>query len=229
MSQNDHLQIIVTEDGSHSLYVPELDETFHSIHGAITESKKIFIDYGIQDYLSKESTLKLDIWEIGFGTGLNALCTTQFATQHPNISITLHSIEYRPLPVTLLEKLNHGEMLKLDHDISSKIYNAKWDSKEEIVPNMMLCKHLGNAIDFKYSKEIADIVFLDPFGPDKENNPVWEEAYLNRIRSLLKTGGYITTYCAKGKVRRALKASNFIVERLPGPPGKREVLRGTAI
>ena len=172
-----------TEDGSATLYVPELNEHYHSVKGARTESQHIFIDMG----LKASAAPCPHILEAGFGTGLNALLTLQEAERTG-----------RPVRLTPTFRL-----LKLRRDLTS------WQADDERPP--LRC----------------DVVYFDAFAPEKQP-ALWTPAVFRNLYRCLTPGGILTTYCAKGAVRRLMQDIGFRMERLPGPPGgKREILRAT--
>ena len=174
-----------TEDGSATLFVPELNEHYHSVKGAHTESQHIFIDMG----LKASATARPHILEIGFGTGLNALLTLETAEK-----------EKRPVHYTGIE-----------------LYPLAWRADIETISIDSL---------LMINKSPFDVVYFDAFAPEKQPG-MWEEKVFRNIHAAMSTDGVLTTYCAKGVVRRMLQAVGFKVERLPGPPGgKREILRG---
>ena len=198
-------QIVLTEDGSSTLYVSEIDECYHSSHGAIQESEHIFIKAALEHHASK----RLSVLEVGFGSGLNALLTLRCAKRN-NLTIRYTGIEKYPLTMNEVGQLNYA----CDDQ----------DKEISLTPYFSLCKLHTDFVSVDLSSSIFDIVYMDAFSPEKQPE-MWSEDCLNRLYDALKVGGILTTYCAKGCVRRNLIAAGFDVERLPGPPGKREILR----
>lgn len=221
------VKIITTEDGSHSLYHEELKETYHSFHGALQESKHVFIEKGIRFWRNKEGLPDfLKIFEVGLGTGLNALLAAQFAKDN-NLSIEYTSLEPFPLDQDLISQLNYAEKLedpKLK-EIFKRIHQVSWEEPIELYPFFQLTKHQLKLEDYTVKKEQFDVVFFDAFAPNKQAE-LWELSALEKCFNLLKSGGVFTTYSAKGQLKRDLKGLGFEVETLPGPPGKKEMVRG---
>jgi tRNA U34 5-methylaminomethyl-2-thiouridine-forming methyltransferase MnmC len=225
-------KIIITSDGSHSIYIPEMNEHYHSIHGAVQESKHVFIEAGLKNillHLSEEKVPKeINILEIGFGTGLNALITF-IESQQFSIKINYTSIESFPLKKEITGQLNYA--LQLDpsnrfelKSIFEKLHDASWE-KEIIIKENFILKKLCNVlqqVDLKASQ--FDLIYFDAFGPPVQPE-MWTEEIFSKIFSSTKSGGILVTYCAKGEVKRTLRKVGFKIENLPGPPGKREMVR----
>lgn len=226
---NSQLQtkLITTEDGSHSLYVPQLDEHYHSTHGAIQESRHIYINTGLNACNSEQ----INILEIGFGTGLNALLTL-LASNKKKKQIYYTSLEFYPLDIKNAKELNYPQQLR-EKDITSSfiaMHEAPWGEPIDISPTFCLQKI---KIDFSNPANLItntrfDIIYFDAFAPEKQPE-MWTQQIFNKLFSMCNKNAVITTYCAKGVVRRMLQSAGFSVERLPGPPGKREILRGTKL
>ena len=264
-------KIQVTEDGSHTLFSEMAGQTYHSAHGAVQESRHIFISQ-LSIVNSQRSTINsqrsmvngqlsmvggdLSVLEIGFGTGLNALLTACWAKEN-GVRVDFSTIELYPLERDVYEELNYGSLLG-EEELFLKLHEAEWDAGlQEITPEFAICKHkkdivewLRNAqstihnaqslilssgaqgdleLDFvaKGSKTFGpqfDVVFFDAFSPDAQPE-LWTEEVFRNVYELMKKGGVMTTYCAKGDVRRAMLAAGFKVEKLQGPPGKRHILR----
>lgn len=216
-------KIEITADGSHTIFVPELDEHYHSVNGAVQESMHVFIDSGLTQINKKE----ICIFEVGFGTGLNAYLT---ALQVQNTSSIIHytSIEAYPLPIDVVQKLNYSQQLKSDsYDLFLKLHEKEWNKETRILPNFYLNKIKADFTSYNYeSQNCIDIVYFDAFAPDKQSD-MWSQEIFNSVYSIMSLGGVLVTYCAKGVVRRMMQQAGFVVERLPGPPGKREMLRAT--
>ncbi len=215
-------KIIITSDGSSSVYLPKWDENYHSKHGAIQEAYHVFIKNGLD--LFKDGS-KLSILEMGFGTGLNCFITYLEAVKR-DLVINYIGLEGYPLEAEMISDLNHLEELKAEKEIEtySKIQSSKWNNKELISSNFELTKQ---EIMFEaYDKcNVADLIYFDAFGA-RVQPELWTETIFKKMYACLNEGGVIVTYAAKGSVRRAMQAVGFEVERLPGPPGKREMLRG---
>lgn len=221
------VKIITTEDGSHSLYHEELKETYHSFHGALQESRHVFIEKGIRFWRTKEGLPDfLKIFEVGMGTGLNALLTAQLAKEN-NLSIEYTTLEPFPLENELISQLNYPEQSddpKLK-EIFKRIHHVAWEEPIELYPYFQLTKHQMKLEDYPINNQQFDVLFFDAFAPNKQAE-LWELNALEKCYSLLKKGGVFTTYSAKGQLKRDLKSLGFEVETLPGPPGKKEMVRG---
>ena len=217
--------IIKTDDGSSSIYLPDLDEHYHSIHGAIIEAFHVFIKNGL-DLFEKGS--KIDILEIGFGTGLNCFITF-LESQKRNLKINYTGIEAFPLKEEEISQLNYVEELDaVDYKkIFAKIHQIEWGKQTKINKDFDLLK---KEIFFKEvnDENQFDLIFYDAFGARVQPD-LWTEEIFKKMFSALKNNGILVTYSAKGSVRRAMQSVGFLVERLPGPPGKREMLRAKKI
>lgn len=216
------VEIQTTADGSPTLYRPDMDEHYHSVKGALTESQHIFIDCAMK-HCDKD---RIRILEIGFGTGLNALLS---ATQC-KCPTEYFSLELYPLDIEIIRKAGYCDMFNNPDfkEIFLALHNTPWDNPAEITPSFTLNKI---QCDFTNPSTILpseiDVVYFDAFAPEKQPE-MWDEALLKRIFDCMAEGGILTTYCAKGEIRRRLQSIGFIVERLAGPPGgKREILRAT--
>lgn len=220
-------KIFETQDGSHSLISPQFGEAYHSRHGAIQESMHVFIGHALEYAAYRKK--QVNIFEMGFGTGLNAWLSLLFAQQH-NLPIHYQTIEQFPVDSETVNKLNYHkanipELGKLENNKSQflKLHNSSWGEKETITPNFFLSKHKIDLNNFQL-KEKVDIIYYDAFAPEAQPE-LWTQAIFEKMKAMLCEQGILTTYCAKGYVRRNLKAAGFTVERLEGPPGKREMLR----
>ena len=221
-------KIQITEDGSHTLFSEIAGQTYHSSHGAIQESRHIFI--------SQLSTLnpQLSILEIGFGTGLNAVLVAEWACEN-GVRVEYTAIELYPLEEDVYSELNYGQLLGCE-ELFLQLHKAQWDvGMQSIVDNFAIrkCKsdiveELSNEECGMRNEELYDVVFFDAFSPDAQPE-LWTEEVFKNVYALMKEGGVMTTYCAKGDVRRAMLAAGFKVEKLQGPPGKRHILRATKI
>lgn len=214
-------ELQITSDGSQTIYMEELDETYHSSHGAIQEARHVFIQNGIVEFFQDNN--ELSIFEMGFGTGLNALLT-QIHAEETKKKISYFGIEAYPVEDDLLQKINYveqiGEVAKMPF---KQIHAARWDEMISISPYFELFK-IHEKIE-KLSKEFdgkMDLIYYDAFGP-RAQSAMWEPTILSRMYELLKDKGVLVTYCAKGQVKRDLRDLGFEVKSLPGPPGKREM------
>ncbi len=213
-------EVEITADGSATIYVPHLDEHYHSVKGALTESLHIFRNCAFLYH--SPSSQPLRVLEIGFGTGLNAVVTAMATTKDRKAHYI--SLELYPIKAQLIEKLNYGEMV--DNDLLMDLHQAQWNTPQIITPTFTLEKLQCDFTQCSLPHDI-DVVYFDAFAPEKQPE-MWDESLFKRIYDAMSVGGILTTYCAKGEIRRRLQRVGFIVERLAGPPGgKREILRAT--
>lgn len=223
---SDKLRIITTDDGSHSIYHEELKETYHSFHGAFRETIHVYMLYGMDAWLMRNPAKRpIRIFEVGFGTGLNAWLTLVWAEQN-QIPVLYHTIEPFPLSEEIYSRLNYIEQ---DHSIwhyhkyFKALHDAPWNEGVILSEYFNMKKE-----DIKL--EVAqlypmDIVFFDAFAPKKQPD-VWSKELLGNVIEMMNPGAVFTTYCAVGKLRRDLKDLGLEVEILPGPLGKKEMTRG---
>lgn len=213
-------EIVISGDGSPTLISPHFHSSYHSINGSVTESEVVFIQAGLH-YLQERSFHTIKVFEMGFGTGLNALLSLKWGRDHL-IKLEYHSIEAYPISLPLAHQLNYGQLYDLTPEYSC-LHEAAWNTVVEISPEFRLHKHLGLLENFE-SKLSFDVIFYDAFSPTDQPN-LWDEFMMTKMYNLLENEGILVSYCAKGSFKRALKSSGFIVENLPGPPGKREITR----
>ena len=215
--------IITTSDGSKTIQIEGWNEQYHSIHGALQEAKHVYINAGLKTFLERQSKQNaLTILEIGFGTGLNALLT---ALESLNISqeICYHGIEAYPVEAEELQALGYHTLIGSDPSIFQNIHNCSWHETHKILPHFSIVKRQAFFSDIA-EVNAFDVIYFDAFGPRVQPN-LWIESIFKKMYEALRPNGLLVTYCAKGSVRRCMQAVGFEVERLPGPPGKREMLR----
>ncbi len=214
------VEIELTRDGSATLYTARFDQHYHSIHGAIQESRHVFIEAGLNSMNRPVEGLR--ILEMGLGTGLNVLLTSLMDTAHP---IEYHALEAYPLTEGQWSSLNyHDQLDQVEAAFQLQaIHQGPWERVYEIRPGFSLCKFAQRLEDF-VPKARYHLVYWDAFAPEAQPE-LWTEAVWERVFSWMEPGGVWVSYCAKGVVRRGLQSAGFMVERLPGPPGKREMLR----
>lgn len=211
-------RLIQTSDGSHSLISGQFGVSYHSIHGAIEESKVVFIDAGLG--FKKQVNRKLKVLEIGFGTGLNTILAYQFALSN-QVEIEYSTFEAYPIDLKTAQQLNYPDLLKFDNckDILLKFHShPKVDL--ELFKFKKYVQHFDQ-IDFRNQ---FDVIFFDAFAPSAQPK-LWEVEMLQRMYNSLLPEGVLTTYCAQGAFKRTLKRIGFLIEALPGPKGKREITR----
>lgn len=201
-----------TGDGSFTLFIPEVEETYHSTHGAVQESMHVFIENGLKACDKEE----IRILEVGLGTGLNASLTLQ----HAKGNVAYCALEPYPLSKEILEELSTKKSDQLEMKFHLSAPN-EWISIQE----QFSFARMEVGLEEFQSEEKFDLIYYDAFGPRVEPG-LWTLERMQQCFNLLNEGGVFVTYCAKGEVRRNLQAAGFVVERLAGPPGKREMLRG---
>jgi len=216
------IEIITTSDGSHSLLNTDLNETYHSVHGALQESIHVFIKKGFDFLIERDQPKELHIFEVGFGTGLNALLTLQQAISS-SIKVFYTSIEAFPLPEEVWSKLNYAQSPDLTAYFD-KLHHAPWSQWTEITPQFHLFKQQTTLQQIDLDSKKYDLVYFDAFAPNKQPE-LWELSLLEKTIRSLNQGGVFVTYCAKGQLKRDLKSLRLQVETLEGPPGKKEMVR----
>jgi len=220
-------KIIPTEDGSFTIYIPEWNESYHSRHGSVQEAYHVFIKNGLDGFSSD----KVNILEIGFGTGLNTFITLVESIRR-NLKINYTGIEKYPVPAEEFGKLNYPEILNSrnpqfsDSELRNyyfNLMNAGWEKEIPVYPHFDLTKIQSDFLEFDYPENGFDLIYFDAFGA-RVQPELWTGNLFDKLYRALKTNGVLTTYSAKGSVRRTLIEVGFKVEKRPGPPGKREML-----
>ncbi|MEW7281065.1 tRNA (5-methylaminomethyl-2-thiouridine)(34)-methyltransferase MnmD [Aquimarina sp. 2201CG1-2-11] len=219
-------EIIVTNDGSKTIHLPDINEQYHSKHGAINEAKHVFIDYGLQHILAKNKHKSLTILEIGFGTGLNGFITL-LESEKMEIPIGYTGVEAYPVTLDEARLMNYPQTLNaMDKKaIFDKLHQSEWEHATEIVKDFVLIKRKQLFEDIT-DQNCFDLIYFDAFGARVQPD-LWTVDIFRKMYEAIRLGGVLVTYAAKGSVRRAMQEVGFEVERLPGPPGKREMLRAT--
>jgi len=217
-------QLCLTEDGSYTLFNSDIQQHYHSIHGAIGESLHVFIYTGLIPLLDQCSPLR--ILEIGLGTGLNALLTEVFTRSHPMVYYS--AIEAFPLIHEEIVPLNYQEVFpEISNELLLKIHNIPSDNHYYRIRENFYCKVFHTTLQqFKFENDVYDLVYFDAFAPDVQPE-LWEKELFLKIFRAMKKGGVLCTYSAKGIVRRRMQEVGFSMERLPGFSGKREMLKAT--
>ncbi len=219
-------EIILTKDGSASVSIPAMSVTYHSHHGAIQESLHVFIEAGLQYYNRQSARERLTILEVGFGTGLNALLT-QLESAKTKQSIHYTAIELFPLALNEWQQLNYPELLDQENSrqLFEQLHTAPWEREVAITDFFFLHKVQADLLNFSSSR-LFDIVYFDAFAPAAQPE-LWTTAVFSALGALMTANGILVTYCSKGVVRRSMQAAGFNIEKIPGPPGKREMVRAT--
>ncbi|QNK78937.1 tRNA (5-methylaminomethyl-2-thiouridine)(34)-methyltransferase MnmD [Winogradskyella undariae] len=224
--------IITTSDGSKTIQIEEWNEQYHSIHGAIQEANHVFMKHGLLYYyekldnkLTEIDTEEISILEIGFGTGLNTFLTL-IEAEKLKLNINYVGVEAYPVQLEEIQQLNYIELISETHKaVFEKLHETPWEKPHLITSNFKLEKQQKFFKDIN-SENRFDLIYFDAFGA-RVQPELWTEDIFKIMYKALKENGVLVTYCAKGSVRRAMQAVGLTVERLPGPPGKREMLRAT--
>ncbi|HLW15592.1 MAG TPA: tRNA (5-methylaminomethyl-2-thiouridine)(34)-methyltransferase MnmD [Flavobacteriaceae bacterium] len=216
-------KLLKTGDGSTTLHLPKWNEQYHSKHGAIQEALHVFIKHGFQYFYGQEKPTSMAVLEIGFGTGLNALLTYLEGKGKKGLHLNYTGLEAYPVPLTEIDTLNFAEQLGINKSEYMQLHSGTWEKDEVISDGFSLTKKNIRFEDFR-SSEGFDLIYFDAFGP-RVQPELWETSIFEQMFAALKPNGVLVTYSAKGEVRRIMQRVGFTVERLPGPPGKREMLR----
>jgi len=217
-------ELKITADGSHTIFSKKFNCSFHSINGAIQESRHIFIENGLDYFAKKTDYHTISVLEYGFGTGLNAILSYLYCVDH-KINLVYDSIEAFPLDADTIQQLNYAQVLGIDESWILHLHKGKFP--KQIGEAFKLNLHIKKFEDFIIDQKF-DIIFFDAFGPDDQPY-LWERPFLDSIAEMTHSNSILLTYSVKGSFKRALKSLGFSVEKLPGPPGKREILRATKI
>ena len=214
-------EIIITQDGSSSIYIPELDETYHSKFGAIQEAKHVFIKNGLDLF---EDGSGISILEIGFGTGLNALITLLEAEKR-NLKINYVGVEAYPIPFDEISQLNYVTQLEsLEKQVDfEKMHASNWEEEIAINSNFTLTKRKQSFEEIS-DENTFDLIYFDAFGFTVQPD-LWNEAIFEIMFKSLKNRGILTTYACRTSIKNAMQHAGFQTLKLPGAPGKREMLR----
>lgn len=219
-------ELLKTADGSTTIHLPEIDEQYHSKHGAIQESKHVFLKKGLDKVSATQKNIS--ILEIGFGTGLNALLT-YFEAKNNALTINYTTVEAFPVVDSEWKALNYGALVdvKNGQEVFYNLHEISWEEKNTISGFFELTKEEKKFENITDSNKY-DLIYFDAFGA-RVQPELWTEAIFEIMYQAMKINGVLVTYSAKGSARRAMQAVGFTVERLEGPPGKREMLRATKL
>ena len=215
----DHLEIYTTVTGEKTLFIPEMDETYHSRNGAISESLHVFLQEGLKRIIS-DTISTIHIFEVGFGTGLNALITA-IEAKKLGIEIVFHTVEPYPVEPALLAELNYGSLLKAN-DLFQEIHACEWDKEIRITPQFILKKSKDKLENYTVDADTYHVIFFDAFAPKKQPE-LWSITIFDKLYKSLLPQGVLTTYSAAGQLKRDLKSVGFELEHPPGANGKREM------
>ena len=217
-------KIILTEDGSHTLYVEAINETYHSFHGAWQESTHVFINAGLDHLLSSSRAGNVNVLEIGFGTGLNTLLTALYVSG-ANHTVNYHSLEPFPLDPALIDQLNYPDFLKNKQEVAlfHRLHTCEWGEPVAVSESFSLHKHKVTLQDY-HCTSAFELIYFDAFAPSRQPE-LWTADIIRKVTGFLVSGGMLVTYCAKGQFKRDLGSLGLTVETLPGPGGKKEMVR----
>lgn len=213
-------KIIVTADNSKSLLIPELNETYHSINGALNEAQHVFIKNGLEQIVSENP---IRIFEMGFGTGLNALLTLNYIKNTP-IYIAYKTIEKYPVDFETIKELNHPLTANLTElqTAFNEMHTSSWNQIIEITEQFTFEKIKGDLISTDIGNETYHLIYYDAFAP-KVQPDLWDVVIFKKMYASLVPSGRLVTYCAQGQFKRNLREAGFIVTNVEGPVGKREM------
>jgi tRNA U34 5-methylaminomethyl-2-thiouridine-forming methyltransferase MnmC len=214
------INIVTTADGSHTLLNTELDETYHSRHGAVQESEYVFIKQGLNYWLDQNDQNQVTILEVGLGTALNAWLTFRLQELETR-ELRYFAIEKFPLTQEVWQQLNYANH---DQELFEKIHSLPWNTWQQVTPQIRLFKSENTLQDVELFSLEFDLIYYDAFAPNKQPE-MWTFEILRKVVEKLRMGGVFVTYCAKGQLKRDLKALGLEVQSLAGPPGKREMIR----
>ena len=214
-------EILLTQDGSYTVAIPEMNVTYHSIRGALKESIHIYIQSGLQYALPKVAIETISVFEMGFGTGLNALLTMQEAIRLKR-RINYYAVELFPLTIEEAKALKQDDQLGTGN-LAMQLHEAPWEEEVMINEYFTLYKTNQSLLDLSLNIQF-DVVYFDAFAPNDQPE-LWTEAVFANLFNNLNNNGVLVTYSCKGTVRRTMQAVGFIVNKIPGPIGKAEIVR----
>jgi tRNA U34 5-methylaminomethyl-2-thiouridine-forming methyltransferase MnmC len=209
------MELQKTLTGEYTLYIPSMDETYHSRNGAISESKHVFLKEGMN-----RTTGNIKILEVGFGTGLNALLTAQQAKKTDR-KVHYHTLEPFQVPFDLTEKIGYGELTE-DPTLFTQMHEAQWETQTKVSEHFVLLKTTQKLEYINLDSDVYDVIYFDAFAPKKQPE-LWNEKIFTKLYKATKPGGILTTYSAAGQLKRDLKAAGYTIENPPGANGKREM------
>ena len=219
-------KIVITDDGSSTIHLPEWDEQYHSKHGAIQEAYHVFIKHGLSYFLDTHVGVEqpISILEIGFGTGLNAFITL-LESEKKVTAIRYTGVEAYPVSMDEIKQLNYPTALNVvdKNDLFMLLHRSPWEFAQQVTAHFSITKQQKFFCEINACNK-HDLIYFDAFGA-RVQPELWTEAIFQKMYEALKPNGVLVTYSAKGSARRAMQAVGFMVEKLPGPPGKREMLR----
>jgi len=217
------ISLKVTGDGSHTLYHPELEETYHSTHGALTESMYVFITQGLDYWHIHYPDKPVSILEVGLGTGLNAILALQWSMIH-QVPVTYTTLEPYPLPAKIVDQLNYMDFFNIAEmkAVFKQIHQCSWQDWHQFLPLFNFQKRKEKLEEA--TLEEYDVIFFDAFAPNRQSD-VWEAQNIEKIAVAMKPGSLLVSYCAQGQFKRNLLSAGLPFDSLPGPPGKKQMVR----
>lgn len=219
-------QLRATFDGSSTLVHPQIGETYHSTFGAITESIHTYVNAGYNYLQNSNKATCMHIFEMGFGSGLNALLTLKEA-QKERCHIEYHAVELYPLNLSTVNSLNYGKLAQMaDNNIFNALHTSLWGAPVNVTENFTLYKDNCSLQSVKLTPNYYNLIYFDAFSPAVQSD-LWSLEVFEKLFAAAQKGCVLVTYCSKGDVKRALRSAGFTVERLKGAPGKRHMLRAT--
>ena len=218
-------EVITTADGSRTIFIPEMEENYHSGHGALQEALHVFIKNGLSDLMDQK---EITVFEMGFGTGLNAFLSLLEA-EKVGVKVKYSGIEAFPVVVEMALEMDYPGMVGGEfRELFELMHRSSWGEFHDLTNNFSFRKIHAKIEDHSTESDLYDIIYYDAFGP-RAQQAMWEPVILQKMYDMLKPGGFLVTYCAKGQVKRDLRSLGFEVQALPGPPGKREMTRALKI
>jgi tRNA U34 5-methylaminomethyl-2-thiouridine-forming methyltransferase MnmC len=218
--QESDLKVVTTKDGSQTILNTVLGSTYHSRHGAVTESNHVFLDKGLKRVVDAGKK-QISLLEMGFGTGLNAWLTWK-AVKELDLLVNYHGLELYPVPENVWKIYELPPELGPNREDFEEIHEADWNIQVHLDDCFRLTKNHVSLKEFE-SKIQYDLIYFDAFEPETQPE-LWTEEVFKKLYVMMAAGGVLTTYCSKGYVRRNMIAAGFVVEKVPGPPGKREMI-----
>lgn len=218
------IRVVLTADGSHTLVNGDLEKSYHSVYGARQESQRVYVELGLLPAFERFPTEQIELFEMGFGSGLNALLTLREAEEHQRL-VHYVAIDTDPVPAAEARQLNFDQLLGTSY--LNALHEAPWNQAVSITPYFTLEKRQARLQDFDTDQRFH-LIYFDAFSPTSQPE-LWEADIFTKLAGFLLPGGLLTTYCSKSIVQRAMRAGGLTVEKHSGPRHKRDVLRAVKI
>jgi tRNA U34 5-methylaminomethyl-2-thiouridine-forming methyltransferase MnmC len=221
-------EILITGDGSPTVAIPEINVTYHSMHGAIQESMHVFIEAGLKPLLNRSARQPISIFEMGFGTGLNALLTLIQADQSQQ-EIYYETIEPDPVEADRVNRLNYHEQLQRPDlkNAFEQLHYCEWNKAIAITPYFTF-KKMNGALTAYSADTKFNLIYFDAFAPTVQPE-LWTTEVFKKLNGIMETNGVLVTYSSKSIIRKAMTQAGFTVTKIPGPHGKREMVRAIVL